>query len=449
MRRACSPPRPAWRPEAAMRIVSPGETGLATGPRLTHAHAHTLHGLRPPRSNARVRIFNVKYSPNLGDGLLSECLEQALIEAGTSPDTWSVDLAGRIAYGPGSSGRAVQMRVLDAVPEGLRRLAVRLPLALQAARRWRPHYRQALSGAGCVVIGGGNLFTDLDLNFPTKIALAVDEAARHGLPVFIYACGVSGGWSPRGKALLAGALRTGAIRRVFVRDERSRLNWNRLAEASGLQATLVRDPGLLAAARYGLRPDSPVGGPATVGINLTSQLALRYHSHQPLSPAALDAWYLDLARALLARGLRVTVFTNGSPEDRACAERLRPAFAALPGAEAITFAQPDTPEELARLIAGLSGIAAFRMHAVIAAYGCGVPFLALAWDPKLEAFLASVDRMERLCRPTLTPGAPAAERLLAAMRERIPAPERERVVAQARRGVAMLQEEIARATGIA
>lgn len=427
-----------------MRMLPPGETGIEAPARLAR-----LHGLRPARSGARVRLFNVKFSPNLGDGLLSECLEQALVEAGTSPDTWSVDLAGRTAYGPGSAGRAMQMRVLDAVPDGLRRLAVRLPLAVQARRRWRPHYRQALEGADCVVIGGGNLFADLDLNFPTKIALAVDEAARRGLPVFIYACGVSGGWSPRGRALLAGALRTGAIRRVFVRDERSRQNWNRLAEPSGPQAVLVRDPGLLAAESYGLRPDVLPAGPPTVGINLTSQLALRYHSDRPPSPAALDAWYLDLARVLLARGMRVAVFTNGSPEDRACAARLRPAFAALRGGEGISFPQPATPGELARLIAGLSGIAAFRMHAVIAAYACGVPFLALAWDPKLEAFLASVDRMERLCTPTLTNGAAAAERLLAAMRDGIPATERERVVAQARRGVAMLQEEIARAMGAA
>lgn len=399
----------------------------------------------PARGEARVRIFNVKYSPNLGDGLLSECLEQALVEAGAAPDTWSVDLAGRTAYGAGSSARTAQMRLLEAVPGELRRLAVRLPLAIQSRRRWRPHYRRALADADCVVIGGGNLFADLDLNFPTKIALAVAEAARRDLPVFVYACGVSGGWSPRGRALLADALGTGAIRGVFVRDERSRVNWNRLARASGPEAALVRDPGLLAAQRYGLRPGAAVDGPPTVGINVTSQLALRYHSHQPPSAAALDIWYIDLARELLARGLHVAVFTNGSPEDRACAARLRPAMEALAKGDAISFPQPATPAELARLIAGLSGIAAFRMHAVIAAYACGVPFLALAWDPKLLAFLASVDRMERLCRPAFTSGTVAAGRLLAAMRDRIPDGERERVVAQAREGVSTLQDEIARA----
>ncbi|MCT2398705.1 polysaccharide pyruvyl transferase family protein [Novosphingobium mangrovi (ex Huang et al. 2023)] len=400
----------------------------------------------PQRSGARVRIFNVKYSPNLGDGLLSECLEQALIECGTAPGTGSVDLAGRTAYGPGAPGRVTQMRLLDALPARLRHLAVRAPLAVQSRRLWRPHYRRALEEADCVVIGGGNLITDLDLNFPTKLALVADEAARRGLPVFIYGCGVSSEWSPRGRALLARALHRQVIRQVFVRDERSRQAWNDLAgTAAGLEATPVRDPGLLAAERYDVRPVQRGDGPPLIGINVTSQLALRYHSAAAPSPAQLDAWYLDLARSLVAQGCNIAVFTNGSPEDRACALRLQPAFQALGSGSSVRFPNARNPEELTHLIAGLSAIAAFRMHAIIAAYACAVPFLALAWDPKLDAFVQSVDRAHWLCCPAQTSGAAAASQLLGAMREGVPDPERKLVVAQTRRGIAMLQEDIARA----
>ena len=38
------------------------------------------------RSGSVVRCFNVKFSPNLGDGLLSECLEKALIDLGIGVD---------------------------------------------------------------------------------------------------------------------------------------------------------------------------------------------------------------------------------------------------------------------------------------------------------------------------------------------------------------------------
>lgn len=409
---------------------------------------HLLRGpsIKPVRSNARVRIFNVKFSPNLGDGLLSECLERALIDCGTAADTWSVDLAGRTGYAAGATTRSAQLRLLDAIPAPLRQPVVRLPLAIQAHRVWRPHYREALKEADCVVIGGGNLLTDLDLNFPTKIAIAMDEAARRNLPVFIYACGASANWSPPAKALLEGALRHRVIRRVFVRDERSRRIWNDLAGvASNLEATLVRDPGLLAAECYNLPTRRPREGSRVVGINIISQLALRYHCDRAPSATQLDAWYIDLASTLLAQGHCLAIFTNGSPEDRATLERLRPAFEQLTAGNKISFPAPRTPGELAGLIAGFSALAAFRMHAVIAAYACGVPCLALAWDAKLEAFLHSVGRESWLCRTPRTSGTAAARRLQEIMRIGIPDPERELVVTQARRGVAMLQDEIVKA----
>lgn len=427
------------------RTFPPASSAAPTlGSWRTYPHALRGPSITPARSNARVRLFNVKYSPNLGDGLLSECLERALIECGAAADTWSVDLAGRNSYGGGTPARSLQMRVLEAIPGPLRRPAVRVPMAVQAHRLWRPHYRQALEGADCAVIGGGNLITDLDLNFPTKIAIAVDEAARRGLPVFIYGCGASANWTPPARALLEGAMRQRVIRRVFVRDERSRRIWNDLAgSAWNLEATLVRDPGLLAAQCYGLTTQPGQDDPV-IGINVTSQLALRYHSDRAPSASQLDVWYLDLARTLRALGHRLAVFTNGSPEDQAALERLRPAFEQLGGSGHVSFPEPRSPEELAQLIAGLNGLTAFRMHAVIAAYACGVPFLALAWDAKIEAFLHSVGRESCLCKTTRTSGTAAAKRLLDVMRTGIPDAERELVVTQARRGVAMLQEDIAR-----
>lgn len=429
----------------------PGPGRPAMPPAMASAFPHVLGAprIRAHRSEARVRLFNVKYSPNLGDGLLAECLEQALVECGTSADTWSVDLAGRSGRDRAPSPRAASLRLLAAMPGPLRRLCVRLPLAIQTRHAWRPHFRRALDGADCVVIGGGNLLTDLDLNFPTKLAVAVDEAHRRNLPVFLYACGVSDNWSAAGRRLLHRALDTGGIRQVFVRDERSRRIWNDLAGRSrNLPAMLVRDPGLLAASLLSDAP-FPAQRPArSIGINVTSALALHYHAAAggPVAPsaAALAEWYLRLARALLARGHAVAVFTNGSPEDRASLDRMRPAFAALGRGDRISFPDPRSPVQLVDTIAALGGLVAYRMHAVIAAYACGVPFTALDWDPKLEAFLHSVDRAAWLCRPARTEPEIAAAMLDRAIDEGIPADERDRVVIQARRGVAMLHDAMAR-----
>ena len=52
-----------------------------------------------------VGTLNVKYSPNLGDGLLAECLEAELRSARPGVETRSIDLAGRTAYGEGLKHR--------------------------------------------------------------------------------------------------------------------------------------------------------------------------------------------------------------------------------------------------------------------------------------------------------------------------------------------------------
>ena len=395
-----------------------------------------VNSARPARSSPNVRLFNVKYSPNLGDGLLSECLEAALIECGADAATHSVDLAARTGYSTGAQGRSLKLRVLEALPGAIRPLAVRLPLALAARRSWSPHYEAGLAGATCAVIGGGNLLADLDLNFPTKLALAIHASARRGLPVFIYGCGVSSGWSGRGLALMHSALATGAVKAVFLRDERSCAIWDDLfGERHGLPAALVRDPGLLASEVY--RPKS-AGADAPVGINITSQIALAYHAEDAPSPQALDDWYVALAGGLLAHGHSLALFTNGSPEDRTTLAALRPRIAALGAGERVQYPEAGDPAALVAIIAGLRGLAAFRMHAIIAAFSCGVPFLALAWDPKLSSFVDSVGQHGWLCRVTSQSPADAAELLIRAMDEGIPPEARQRVVAEARQGVGQL-----------
>ncbi|AIT80766.1 polysaccharide pyruvyl transferase [Novosphingobium pentaromativorans US6-1] len=390
----------------------------------------------------------MKFSPNLGDGLLSECLEQALIDNGADTDTWSVDLAARTAYGDGAQARALQMRVLGSFPDPVRKLAVRAPLAIQGRRSWMPHYLQSLDGAQCAIIGGGNLIADLDLNFPTKLSLALTAAAWCKLPVFIYGCGVSSHWSRQGRSLLRNAVRRGNIRRVWVRDERSRRIWNDLiGRDTALEADTVRDPGLLASQRYDIRPNPFARSEPVIGLNLTSPLAVRYHAGNAPGEAALTQWYIALARSLLDRGYRLSVFSNGSPEDREFTRSLHLPLMRLDKLGHISFPVVDTPAELTRLIASCAGIVAFRMHAIIAAFSCGVPFLALSWDPKLESFVHSVNRADWLCAPVLTSSTEAGDQLARAIAQGIAPGERAKVADQTRQGVALLMDEISRAIG--
>lgn len=392
-----------------------------------------------------VCCFNVKYSPNLGDGLLSECLEDALIAHGASPATTSVDLAGRIAYGQGMAGRGTIMATLDALPDGLRHYAVRAPLAVQSRRKWGPHYENGLRKMHAVSIGGGNLLSDHDLNFPTKLALALRHARSSGLPVAIYACGMAQSWSAEGDRRLRKELESGVLRAVFLRDEASKRRWDaRFAQVSGCEATVVRDPGLLAARTYAPAARAE-GGQPVIGLGLMSHVAIRYHADTRLSKADLARWYIELARTLRQSGARVCAFTNGSPEDRAAASELKPELVAL-GVETDTL-EPATPADLAATVAGCQAIVAYRMHALIAAYAFGVPGLALSWDDKVDAFMASVGRSDWLGDPQILPAAEAAERLLLAARTGVEPDTHARVIQEAFDDVGRLYAALRAAAG--
>lgn len=350
----------------------------------------------------RIALLNVKYSPNLGDGLLSECLEAELartfqsIAPGT--EVFSIDLAGRQGYPAiAPSRRAAVIAVLEALPRAARRLATRAALGALVRLRLRRHVRARLAGCDAVVLGGGNLLTDADLNFPMKIAGALGQAAQLRLPVAVYGVGANRQWSEAGQRLFGRALRAAQLTHATVRDARSQAAWRDLLVPQGVrQAALSGDPGLLASCHFP-RPPLPFDAPLA-GLCVTAPMALRYHATGPEAQtaagarAALDAWYAEAARALVAAGFRVALFTNGSPEDRDYLDAMGPAWI-LAAKGPVTMTNPFTnPAEMIAFIAGCQLIVAHRMHACIAAHSFAIPTIGLRWDVKLDSFFALAGR---------------------------------------------------------
>ena len=345
----------------------------------------------------KVALFNVKYSPNLGDGLLSECTELQLRLAGINAT--SIDLAGRSGYAPGNASRARMLIALEAMPAPVRRLATLTILSVLAAVRLRPAFRRQLVGCDAVVVGGGNLFSDSDLNFPVKIHAALAEA-RH-LPAGIFAVGVARNWSHTGQRLFAKSLKQASLAYATVRDERSREIWDDLLPSPILRAGLVRDPGLLASRHY--PRSAPSANGRTVGLCITDPLALRYHGHDA-DPDDLAQWYGGVAAALARKGWTVHLFTNGSPEDRAYLDRHASAWCASDPVQVTRVPDFATPGELATFISGCDLLIGHRMHACIAAHSFAVPTVLLKWDPKLESFAEIAGRSDFFVDPArITP----------------------------------------------
>lgn len=344
----------------------------------------------------KVALINVRFSPNLGDGLLSECLEAELARRIPGASFVSIDLAGRTNYGQGSSWRKLALRLLMRMPACVRRRLARIAL-LRLAKRLEPRFSQALGDCDVAILGGGNLLSDADLNFPVKVATALGAAGAR-LPVAVFAVGVSRNWSEEGTRLFRKALTGARLVHVSVRD---RLSHDALlGQLPGIgtgEVDIVSDPGLLASRHF---PAAQGGGEQggderPVGICITHPLALRYHGGSGGS-GVIAHWFGELIGQLVGAGRRIRLFTNGSPEDASFLAAHAPGWRGRHAASVEVAPPAGTPAGLVEIISGCSLVIAHRLHACIAAHSFAIPTIGLRWDPKLDAFFVAAGRGDRL-----------------------------------------------------
>ncbi|MCV3273955.1 polysaccharide pyruvyl transferase family protein [Roseobacter sinensis] len=338
----------------------------------------------------------VMYSPNIGDGVIAEC-----IRAAAPADIEFLDLAGRTGYAEAEAPlRRRLLAGLSRLPAPLAdRIAEQLVTA-QIRRRLDPLLPQALARTDALLIGGGQLLADANLNFPLKLHRLI--CAADDRPIGLHAVGVAAGWSPRAAALFRDLLSHSNLRFLSVRDAASKHNLEAHLAALGLNhldpPLVFPDPGVLCAPLLGDGPRAPVAPPARhIGLGVTHPTALRLHGgaagggHWP-------AWYARLARRAVARGLTVTLFTNGAFEDEACLDETIRHLADIDPHALRRAPRPDRPAALLHLISGLDAVISHRLHASIVAYSAGVPPIGLPWDRKLEGFFDLIGRPDALLR---------------------------------------------------
>ncbi|MGV2104336.1 polysaccharide pyruvyl transferase family protein [Rhizobium sp. 21-4511-3d] len=351
----------------------------------------------------KILVFNVKYSENLGDGLLADCIEETLRAEGDEVET--LDLAGRTAVGT-SRNRALILNILRHLPAPLRRAVVTRALA-KSLKASRSLWDAKIAAADAVILGGGNLFQDDDLNFPLKVGTLLDCVARSKKPLAIYAVGVGPHWSEPAKRLFGRLLGTN-LKHLSVRDGFAYRNWLQHFP-TGPIPEIEPDPGLLAGS---LAPAaSPIQG--NVGLCVTEPKILARHASRAGAaiPLTSVADYLALIAELTGTGYRVTLFSNGASEDQRLAEAVFSAAetAGIGTAGELALAgRPQDPQQLLSVLAENSVIVAHRLHACIAAHAMQIPAIGISWDGKVEGFFKAMDRSGFFAAAGTTPSEIAA-----------------------------------------
>lgn len=388
----------------------------------------------------RILIFGLLYSPNLGDGIIAECLAAGLRQERPDLDVVHVDISGRQAFGDVVvTNRATILRVMNRLPRTVRHSLVRYKLG-KILDEYEPLWRDEIHKADLCVIGGGQIFSDADLNFCLKIGRVARLLHAADRPAVVHAAGVARNWSPEGTRLFA-RLTECDLRAVGLRDEGSIQAWRDQFGNLGPAPRLTRDPGLLAEACYGPPPQLPKG----IGLCITDPTILRYHADTSTGAAINTSLFAQIALKLGDIGPKVTLFCNGAAEDQAAAQAVLedPALQRMRQTDRIRIANmPQNPAQLAHLVAGFQGVVAHRLHACILAFAYRRPVVGMGWDTKLQSFFASVGLENSFLGATEISPETVGQAMRATMEAGPDLKMHAEVLAQTRQQVALILDEL-------
>ncbi len=245
---------------------------------------------------------------------------------------------------------------------------------VEATQRWEMRaVRRAITRADAVVSGGGGLLQSAtSLRSLMYYAGIIREAGRTKRKTMIFAQSI-GPLDRVGTMIVRRFCR--AVDRATVRDERSRALLSSILPEVPVERTAdpvflyERPMGGADLERDGLKPDAEPY--AIVSVRECKQFS------------ANTGALASVADRLGARhGLRVAFLPLGGADDAAASTNVIRACTTAP----VLLPEPDLARA-AQIIAGARLVVGMRLHALILAASAGVPFLAVPYDPKVDALL--------------------------------------------------------------
>ncbi|GEM_PF-1758341 len=337
----------------------------------------------------RIVICGATYSRNLGDGILSDCLAFEMRRQCPNIDVVVADISGRQGYHESVlKGKARILSTIRRLPRILSRALVLAGLLRFAARKAVPAWKSFFRKDDLVVIGGGHLLLDHNLNFPVKLAILSYYARKNKSSCALYGVGVSPEWSYLGKFLFSPVVQRSHY--VSVRDKSSKDYLERHLPDLGQAVNVVVDPGYLAAIVYANVPSLDAG----VGLNISDPDELStYGSGLDNSVHRFDQFWADIAKYYLESGRKVTIFTNGADEDEDYVARLvaGKSFNAIRDRVNVVD-RASTPAQLVATVKSLQLLIGHRLHSHIVAFAHKIPSVAIGWDTKI---ISQMDLMGR------------------------------------------------------
>lgn len=369
----------------------------------------------------KIVIFAVPFSPNLGDGIIYECLKYAIERAFPGHSVDCCDISGRTGYINSQSNQEVRSRkFLAAIPPFIRPIFPLIRFAILSRKKLKSHYNKNAKSACLAIIGGGQLFSDVALNFPIKISLLSNVLQNYDYPKIVYGVGVPKNISSTGRQLFKNSLSRIAPKLIATRDEESLSRINAIHD--GCHKAIVFDPAVITSLIY-----PPVNNSTkqrkNIGISVIAEAAVKLGRKSGPTGTHTIEFYAAVGKILLSLGYEVTYISNGSFDDHAFLQEIQAKNKDIANSQCVKFIdQPYTPKDLAETISVLDGLVADRLHANIIAYSYGIPSVGFSRDEKAPAFFDAVNRSKFCLDEKSSPGH-VVETLRLAITEGLPRDE--------------------------
>ncbi|WAJ70979.1 polysaccharide pyruvyl transferase family protein [Catenovulum adriaticum] len=337
-------------------------------------------------------IAAVPYSDNLGDGIIADNL-RFYFKSKNIETVEVCDISYRDQV-PNKAGKAQGFNLFVKLPSPIRKLMVLLFFSLKYLRVGRVYLKRKLVAADKLVIGGGQLISDVDLNFPFKLYLLIRLAEKNQIPTQILSVGVANKWSWLGKKLMSRVLHSKVLDKISVRDQVSRDN---MFNFFGVDSDIIPDPALMSASlnEYTQTPIKKLN--KTLGLGIADLQSLNYSGDIKSDLEANSVAHLvSVIKFANHQGYQVQLFTNGAAEDEAYLYDI--VLAQLVHTDLEYSVQPrcQSSIELVNFIRSTDLIISHRLHANIVAFSFKIPSFSVGWDSKVISFFSLVGYEDRV-----------------------------------------------------
>lgn len=338
--------------------------------------------------DVKILVLGSYYSPNLGDGVLCECVASRLAAHFPTAEIVVGDVLGRQCFRDGERFQLGQLKDL--------RRRVWLREWVYRLLRWdkqleHEEYRLRAMAQGLdqvcaipadlVVFAGGQMFMDA---YALPLERCVQTFSQRQVPMIFNACGVGPAYSESIRHRLKAALEDPWVRLVSTRDDAQLMDRRYFQDR---RTVVTCDPALWCAEVYGIQRDEQAD---TIGLGIMFA--------RSVSTERLIRFWVRLIRALECRGIKWKVFVNGDPGDVCLARHILSRIPELSGREEACLAPvPARPRELVETISHFRSLISFRLHSHIIAASLGIPTAAVVWDSKLNFFFEKIGCPERCC----------------------------------------------------